>query len=350
MEGARKKADAGKLAFGTIDSWLVYKLTDALHVTDVTNASRTLLYNINDLNWDDELCEMLDIPMSMLPTVLPSSGVFGYTSPHHLNGACIPITGVAGDQQASLFGQACFEKGSVKTTYGTGGFMLMNTGNKIFRSKQGLLTTIAWGIRNEITYALEGSVFVAGSAVQWMRDGLNLIKEAKETEELALKLKDNEGVYLVPAFVGLGTPHWDSEAKGTILGLTRGTDDRHISRAILESICYQTKDVLDAMHQDVNTDIKGFKVDGGATENNFMLQFQSDIIKLKVERPCILETTALGVAYLAGLETGYWESQDDIKSCWKLDKIFTPLMPDTEIEKNLNGWKKAVEATRLFKL
>ncbi|MDL2292871.1 glycerol kinase GlpK [Acholeplasma sp. OttesenSCG-928-E16] len=350
VDGARDLAKKGELCFGTIDSWLMYKLTDEIHVTDYTNASRTLIYNINELKWDEELCKILDIPMNILPEVKPSSGLFGYTAPYHFYGAVVPIAGVAGDQQASLFGQTCFEKGSVKNTYGTGGFMLMNTGSELVKSNHGLLTTIAWGLDDKVTYALEGSVFVAGSAVQWMRDGLKMITDAKDTEELALNIKDNEGVYMVPAFVGLGTPYWDQEAKGTLLGMTRGTNANHIARAILEAICYQTKDVLDAMQKDVNTDIKYFKVDGGATANNFLLQFQADIIELNVERPTILETTALGAAYLAGLSTKYWKSLDEIKKIWKRDRLFEPKMDAKTRKKNLSGWQKAIEVTMQFKI
>ena len=350
VEGAKEKAKKNELCFGTIDSWIIYKLTSSVHATDYTNASRTMLYNINELKWDEELCEILNIPMSILPKVLPSSGIFGYTAPYHFYGQKVPIAGVAGDQQAALFGQTCFEKGDVKNTYGTGGFMLMNTGKELVKSKHGLLTTIAWGINNEIYYALEGSVFVAGSAVQWMRDELKMIDSAGETEGLALSIKSNEGVYIVPAFVGLGTPHWDSNARGIMFGITRATNKKHIARAILEAICYQTKDVLDAMQKDVKANITRFKVDGGAIANNFLLQFQADIINLKVEKPTILETTALGVAYLAGLATKYWDSLEEVKSSWKLDKEFNPNMDNQVRKENLVGWEKAVQVTKQFKV
>ncbi|QWB96384.1 glycerol kinase GlpK [Mycoplasmatota bacterium] len=350
VEGARALADHGDLCFGTIDSYIIYKLTGEVHATDYTNASRTLLFNIHTLKWDKELCDMLDIPMSMLPEVKPSSHIFGFTLPYHFFGSKIPISGVAGDQQAALFGQTCFEKGDVKNTYGTGCFMLMNTGDKVIHSKHGLLSTIAWGIDNKVTYALEGSVFVGGSAVQWLRDGLKLIKNASETEMLAKAFKSNEGVYMVPAFVGLGTPYWDSEAKGAIFGLTRGTTREHMARAVLESICYQSMDVLKAMELDAGFQIKAFKVDGGATANDFLLQFQSDILDLDVLRPQILETTALGAAYLSGLSSGYWKDLDEIKRLWKLEKEFNPKMTKKNREKYTTGWKIAVKATQAFKL
>lgn len=349
VPGARKKANNGELMFGTIDSWLVYKLTGNIHITDYTNASRTLIYNIHELKWDKELCQILDIPMSMLPEVKSSSEIYGNTLPYHFFGESVPISGIAGDQQAALFGQACFEKGMVKNTYGTGCFMLMNTGTQPVISQNGLLTTIAWGINNEITYALEGSVFVAGSSVQWLRDGIKLIESAQETEELATSLDSNEGVYIVPAFVGLGTPYWDSDARGAIFGLTRGTSKEHIARATLEAICYQSMDVLRAMEEDTKIPIQSFKVDGGATVNSFLMQFQSDILNLNVERPVIQETTALGAAYLSGLATGYWKSMDEIKSSWKLQKLFSPKMDKLTRENNIKGWKIAVSSTRKFK-
>lgn len=348
---AREKAEKGELLFGTIDTWLVYKLTgESVHVTDYTNASRTLLFNIHTLKWDEELCNILGIPMSMLPKVKSSSEIYGHTTKEHFFGSIVPISGIAGDQQAALFGQTCFEKGSVKNTYGTGCFMLMNTGAKPIESQHGLLTTIAWGIGNEVTYALEGSVFVGGSSVQWLRDGIKLIHSAKETEALAKSLPSNEGVYIVPAFVGLGTPYWDSDARGAMFGLTRGTTKEHITRAILESICYQSMDVLRAMEEDTKLPIKSFKVDGGATVNQFLMQFQSDILNLKVEQPKILETTALGAAYLAGLSTGYWETKDDIKASWQLKNLFEPSMAEDIRAKYIKGWKVAVEAARHFKL
>ncbi|MCR3906843.1 MAG: glycerol kinase GlpK [Tenericutes bacterium] len=350
VKGARERAKKGELLFGTIDSWIVYKLSGGKHITDYTNASRTLIYNIHDLKWDKELCDILDIPMKMLPDVKSSSEVYAHTIQHHFFGQKIPISGMAGDQQAALFGQTCFEKGMVKNTYGTGCFMLMNTGEKPVQSEHGLLTTIAWGIQGKITYALEGSVFVAGSSVQWLRDGIKLINTASETENLATSLSDNDGVYIVPAFVGLGTPYWDSDAKGAIFGLTRGTTKEHLTRAILESICYQSMDVLRSMEEDTKLPIKSFKVDGGAAVNNFLMQFQSDILNLEVERPIIQETTALGAAYLAGLSTGYWKSIDEIKSSWKLEKLFKPQMDADLRKKYIHGWKIAVSATRQFKV
>lgn len=350
VEGAYELADQGKLCFGTIDSFLIYKLTGEVHATDYTNASRTLLFNIHTLAWDKELCDMLNIPMNMLPEVKPSSHIFGYTLPYHFFGSKIPVSGVAGDQQAALFGQTCFEKGDVKNTYGTGCFMLMNTGHNVIKSKNGLLSTIAWGINNEITYALEGSVFVAGSAVQWLRDGLKLIENASETETLAKAFKSNEGVYIVPAFVGLGTPYWDSKAKGAMFGLTRGTTREHMARAVLESVCYQSMDVLKSMELDAGFKINAFKVDGGATANNFLLQFQSDILDLNVLRPKILETTALGAAYLSGLSSGYWKDLEEIKNLWKLEKKFKPKMTKENRDNYTKGWKKAVKATQAFKL
>jgi glycerol kinase len=350
VSGARARADRGELLFGTIDSWLVFKLTGGKHITDYTNASRTLLYNIFDLKWDEELCHILSIPMSMLPKVKSSSEIYGKTIPYHFFGESKPISGIAGDQQAALFGQACFEKGAVKNTYGTGCFMLMNTGNQPVVSEHGLLTTIAWGIEGKITYALEGSVFVAGSSVQWLRDGIKLISSASETEALANALPSNEGVYIVPAFVGLGTPYWDSDVRGAMFGLTRGTTKEHITRAVLESICYQSMDVLRAMEKDTGIPIKQFKVDGGATINTFLMQFQSDIMNLNVERPVIMETTALGAAYLAGLSTGFWTSIDDIRSSWKLERAFKPNMSEKLRLQYIKGWHTAVSATRAFKI
>jgi len=351
VEGARDKANRGELMFGTIDTWLVYKLSgEKIHVTDYTNASRTLLYNIHELTWDQTLCHLLDIPMSMLPEVKSSSEVYGLTAPHHFFGRKVPIAGMAGDQQAALFGQACFEKGMVKNTYGTGCFMLMNTGEQPIVSEHGLLTTIAWGLDQKITYALEGSVFVAGSSVQWLRDGIKLIESASETETLANTLSSNEGVYLVPAFVGLGTPYWDSDARGALFGLTRGTTKAHITRAVLEAICYQSMDVLRAMEEDTKLPITSFKVDGGATVNRFLMQFQSDILNLRVDQPKVLETTALGAAYLAGLATGYWKSKDDIKNSWQLAHSYHPQMNDQIRQSLIKGWRVAVHSARQFKL
>lgn len=348
---AKEKAHNGELLFGTIDTWLVYKMTgETVHVTDYTNASRTLLYNIHDLKWDQEILDILGIPKSMLPKVKSSSEIYGYSTPHHFFGVKVPIAGIAGDQQAALFGQNCFEKGMVKNTYGTGCFMLMNTGEKPIISDHGLLTTIAWGLDNKITYALEGSVFVAGSSVQWLRDGIKLIQSASETEKLAKSLTSNEGVYIVPAFVGLGTPYWDSDARGAVFGLTRGTTKEHFARATLEAICYQSMDVLRAMEEDTKLPIKSFKVDGGATVNQFLMQFQSDILNLRVEQPKILETTALGAAYLAGLAVGFWKSVDDVKASWQLKKAYSPQMDEATRNHLVKGWKIAVAATQHFKI
>jgi glycerol kinase len=351
VPGARMKADRGELLFGTIDTWLVYKMTgEKVHVTDYTNASRTLLYNIHELKWDEEILSILNIPTTMLPEVKSSSEIYGYSTPHHFFGVKVPIAGIAGDQQAALFGQNCFEKGMVKNTYGTGCFMLMNTGEKPIISEHGLLTTIAWGLDNKITYALEGSVFVAGSSVQWLRDGIKLIQSASETESLAKSLPSNEGVYIVPAFVGLGTPYWDSDARGAIFGLTRGTSKEHFARAVLEAICYQSMDVLRAMEEDTQLPIKSFKVDGGATVNQFLMQFQSDILNLRVEQPKILETTALGAAYLAGLAVGFWRTTDDIKASWQLKNAYNPQMDASTRSHLIKGWKIAIEATQHFKV
>ena len=350
VKGAREKALKGKIAFGTVDSWLIYKLTGSIHKTDYSNASRTMLYNINTLNWDEELLKIMDIPKSVLPEVCDSSSFYGETSPRSFYGEKIPIMGVAGDQQASLFGQLCCKEGMVNSTYGTGCFVLMNTGDKIVHSDNGMLSTIAWKFNNQIVYALEGSVFVGGSAVQWLRDGLKIIKSADETEKLAKEIKNNEGVYFVPAFVGLGTPYWDSDAKGAIFGLTRGTNERQIARAALEAICFQVHDVLKAMEADSKQTISMLKATGGATVNNYLMQFQSDIMNLRVERPFIMETTALGVAYLAGIASGYWKNIDDIKKSKKEDTQYIPKMEETSREKLLYGWKKAVESTRNFKI
>lgn len=349
VDGAYEQAKRGELCFGTIDCFLIYKLTGTVHATDYSNASRTMLFNIHTLKWDEELCNMLDIPMSMLPAVKPSSFTFGYTLPYHFFGQRTPISGVAGDQQAALFGQTCFDPGDVKNTYGTGCFMLVNTGEKVVDSSHGLLSTIAWGINNKVTYALEGSIFIAGAAVQWLRDGLEMIENASETESLSTSLKSNEGVYIVPSFVGLGTPYWDSKAKGAMFGITRDTSKKHIARAVLESICYQSLDVLNAVKQDVACDIKSFKVDGGATQNDFLLSFQSDIINQEVIRPKILETTALGVAYLAGLNVKYWKNQEEIKALWQVEKIYKPNLSKKKRDAYLKGWKTAVEATQHFK-
>ncbi|ENH97868.1 glycerol kinase [Gracilibacillus halophilus YIM-C55.5] len=350
VEGAREKAEQGKLLFGTIDTWLIYKLTGGkVHVTDYSNASRTLMYNIYDLKWDDELLDILGVPKSMLPEVRSSSEVYGETVDYHFLGENVPIAGAAGDQQAALFGQACFEEGMVKNTYGTGCFMLMHTGESPVRSDHGLLTTLACGIDGKVEYALEGSIFVAGSAVQWLRDGLHMFQNAEETEHYATRVESSDGVYLVPAFVGLGTPYWDSDVRGAMFGLTRGTTKDHVVRATLESIAYQTKDVLNAMIEDSSIEVKSLRVDGGAVANNFLMQFQSDLLEVPVERPEVIETTALGSAYLAGLAVGYWQDRDEIRQQWQVDQRFTSAMDDATRHQLYQGWKKAVEAARTFK-
>ncbi|WNF37482.1 glycerol kinase GlpK [Bacillaceae bacterium IKA-2] len=350
VDGAREKADNGELLFGTIDTWLIWKLSGGkAHVTDYSNASRTLMYNIYDLAWDDELLEMLTVPKSMLPEVRPSSEIYANTVDYHFFGEAVPISGAAGDQQAALFGQACYEKGMAKNTYGTGCFMLMNTGEKAVKSNHGLLTTIAWGIDGKVEYALEGSIFVAGSAIQWLRDGLRMFNSASDSESYAARVDSTDGVYMVPAFVGLGTPYWDSEVRGAIFGLTRGTTKEHFVRATLESLAYQTKDVLTAMEADSGIKLKTLRVDGGAVANNFLMQFQSDILGVRVQRPIISETTALGAAYLAGLAVGFWSDQAEIAKQWKIDKTYEVNM-ETEVQKELySGWKKAIEATTAFK-
>ncbi|MEN0660977.1 glycerol kinase GlpK [Caldifermentibacillus hisashii] len=350
VEGAKEKAEQGKLLFGTIDTWLIWKLSGGrAHVTDYTNASRTLMYNIYELKWDDELLDILGVPKSMLPEVRPSSEIYANTIDYHFFGHQVPIAGVAGDQQAALFGQACYQEGMAKNTYGTGCFMLMNTGEKAVKSEHGLLTTIAWGLDGKVEYALEGSIFVAGSAIQWLRDGLRMFKEAKDSEAYAARVSSTDGVYMVPAFVGLGTPYWDSDVRGAVFGLTRGTSKEHFIRATLESLAYQTRDVLSAMEQDSGIALKTLRVDGGAVQNNFLMQFQSDILNVPVERPIVSETTALGAAYLAGLAVGYWESQEEIAKQWVIDKKFEPGMSDFEREKLYEGWKKAVHAAMAFK-
>ncbi|HEY9576817.1 MAG TPA: glycerol kinase GlpK [Pseudobacillus sp.] len=351
VEGARERAGKGELLFGTIDTWLIWKLSGGqVHVTDYSNASRTLMYNIHDLKWDDELLNILTVPQSMLPEVRPSSEIYGKTAPYHFFGKEVPIAGAAGDQQAALFGQACYEEGMAKNTYGTGCFMLMNTGEKAVSSKHGLLTTIAWGIDGKVEYALEGSIFVAGSAIQWLRDGLRMIKNAVDTEKYAVRVASSEGVYVVPAFVGLGTPYWDSDVRGAVFGLTRGTSKEHFIRATLESLAYQTKDVLDAMEADSGISLKALRVDGGVVKNNFLMQFQSDMLRVPVERPTINETTALGAAYLAGLAVGFWQSRDEISSNWQMEKKFKPEMSEEEQTSLYRGWQKAVEAALLFKV
>jgi len=344
VEGVRERAEKGELAFGTIDTWLLWKLTEGrVHATDYSNASRTMLFNIKTLEWDDELCEKFQAPKSLLPNVLPSSAEYGYTT---LFGGKIPITGIAGDQQSALFGQGCFEAGMAKNTYGTGCFMLMNTGTEAVKSNNGLLTTIAWGLNGKVEYALEGSVFVAGAAIQWLRDEVRLVDTAPDSEHFAKKVADTNGVYVVPAFTGLGAPHWDAYARGVITGLTRGANKNHIIRATLESLAYQTKDVLDAMEKDAGTQLKSLKVDGGACANNFLMQFQADILGCPVDRPSIVETTAMGASYLAGLAVGFWKDQDEVAAAWKLDRTFEPMMDADTRAKLYKGWTKAVDRAK----
>lgn len=350
VDGVREQAENGDLLFGTIDTWLVYKLTGGKeHITDYSNASRTLMYNIYDLQWDDELLDMLDVPKSMLPEVKQSSEVYGKTVDYHFFGHEIPIAGIAGDQQAALFGQACFEKGMAKNTYGTGGFMLMNTGSKGVQSENGLLTTLAWGVDGKVEYALEGSIFVSGSAIQWLRDGLKLIESTPASESLADAVDSTDGVYVVPAFVGLGTPYWDSDVRGAVFGLTRGTQKEHFVRATLESLAYQTKDVVGAMIADSGINLKTLRVDGGAVRNDFLMQFQSNMLDVSVERPVVNETTALGAAYLAGLAVGYWESKEEIAEQWKVERTFENELDDDKRKELYTGWKKAVKAAQVFK-
>ncbi|MBM7599420.1 glycerol kinase [Virgibacillus halotolerans] len=350
VEGAREKADNGDLLFGTVDSWLVYKLSGGTtHITDYSNAARTLMYNIYDLKWDDELLDILTVPKSMLPEVHQSSEVYANTVDYHFFGHEVPIAGIAGDQQAALFGQACFEKGMAKNTYGTGCFMLLNTGEEGVVSENGLLTTLAWGVDGKVEYALEGSIFVAGSAIQWLRDGLQIIEDSPQSEDYATKVDSTDGVYMVPAFVGLGTPYWDSDARGAMFGLTRGTTREHIVRATLESLAYQTKDVMDAMITDSDIDLKILRVDGGAVKNDFLMQFQSNILNASVERPVIQETTALGSAYLAGLAVGYWKDKEEIAKQWKNERTFESELDTEKRDELYAGWQKAVEATRKFK-
>lgn len=347
VDGAREKAEKGDLLFGTVDTWLIWNLTHGkVHATDYTNASRTMLYNIKELKWDERLLKELGIPKQMLPDVRDSSGNYGYANLGGTGGHRVPIAGVAGDQQSALFGQACFGEGESKNTYGTGCFLLMNTGEKFVKSSHGLVTTIAIGLEGKVQYALEGSIFIGGASVQWLRDELRLVNESKDTEYFARKVKDNGGVYVVPAFVGLGAPYWDMYARGAILGLTRGANKNHIIRATLESIAYQTRDVLEAMQEDSGIQLAELKVDGGAAANNFLMEFQSDILGVKVRRPVVLETTALGAAYLAGLAVGFWESKEEIKGKWILDREFTPNMEEEEKEKKYRGWKKAVSRAR----
>ena len=344
VAGARARAEKGELCFGTIDTWLVWKLTNGqVHVTDVSNASRTMLFNIHELAWDQELLEIFDIPAAMLPTVKSSSEIYGHTQ-HILTAHSIPIAGIAGDQQSALFGQMCTHPGMVKNTYGTGCFMLMNTGEKAVPSTHNLLTTIAWQVNGVTHYALEGSVFIAGAVVQWLRDGLKIIRTAAEVENLAAEVPDSGGVYVVPAFAGLGAPYWNQHARGTIVGITRGTTGAHFARAALDSIAYQTMDVLKAMEADSGISIKELRVDGGATANNLLMQFQSDMLGTKVVRPVVIETTAIGAAYLAGLAVGFWSSLEEIQSQWQMERVFSPEMEAEQRDELGTGWKKAINA------
>ncbi|MEE9408095.1 MAG: glycerol kinase GlpK [Polaribacter sp.] len=348
VEGVRERAEKGDLLLGTIDSWLVWNFSKKQkHITDVSNASRTLLFNINTMSWDDELLALFTIPKSMLPEVKQSSEIYGHTESTFLE-SNIPISGIAGDQQAALFGQMCTKKGMVKNTYGTGCFMLMNIGDKPIKSKNNLLTTVAWRINNKTTYAFEGSVFIAGAAVQWLRDGLKIIRNSSEVEALANSVKDSGGVYFVPAFAGLGAPYWNQNAQGTIFGLTRGSTDAHIARATLDAIAYQSMDILKAMEADAETSIKELRVDGGATINNTLMQFQADVLNTKTIRPKIVETTAMGAAFLAGLAVGFWESEKEIQEIWQVDKEFKPLEVRDKIDKNIKGWYKAIKALEFW--
>ncbi|HEX8889059.1 MAG TPA: glycerol kinase GlpK [Pyrinomonadaceae bacterium] len=348
VDGLRERALRDEIAFGTIDSWLVWKLTGGrAHVTDYSNASRTLLYNIHDLCWDKELLEILDVPDSILPSVKPSSYVYAQTDEGVFFGASVPIAGIAGDQQAALFGQTCYEVGHAKNTYGTGCFLLLNTGGAAVASREGMLTTIAWGIGGEpVEYALEGAVFITGAAVQWLRDGLGIIKTASETESLARTLDSNDGVYFVPALVGLGAPHWDAYARGTITGITRGTTRAHLARAALESMCYQTRDVVQAMERDSGIKLKEIRADGGAVGNDFLMQFQADILGVAVEVPAVTETTSLGAAYLAGLAVGFWKGKEELCAKWKVARRFEPQMSEAEREKLYERWLEAVRRAR----
>ncbi len=347
-DGLKQRAENGEIAFGTIDSWLVWKLTGGrAHVTDYSNASRTLMYNIQDLCWDKELLEILGVPEAILPDVKPSADVYGYTDPGAFFGESVAVAGIAGDQQAALFGQACYGEGLAKNTYGTGSFILLNTGREAVASREGLLTTIAWGIGDEpVEYALEGAVFITGAAVQWLRDGLQIIKAAGETEVLAKSVESNGGVYFVPALVGLGAPHWDAYARGTITGITRGTTRAHLARAALESMCYQTRDVVEAMEQASGISLKEIRADGGAVTNSFLMQFQSDILNVPVEVPQITETTSLGAAYLAGLAVGFWESREELDAKWKAARRYEPQMKEEERERLYGRWLKAVERAK----
>lgn len=346
VEGAREKAERGDLLFGTIDTWLIWNMTGGkVHITDYSNASRTMMFNINTLEWDDEILSLLNIPKIMLPEPKPSSCIYGKTM-DTIFGGPITIAGAAGDQQAALFGQTCFETGEGKNTYGTGCFLLMNTGEAPVYSKNGLVTTIAWGLDGKVNYALEGSVFVCGAAIQWLRDELNIMEKSSDSEAMALSVPDSCGLYVVPAFVGLGAPYWDPYARGAVLGITRGANKNHLVRATLESLAYQTSDLIQAMTDDLGKNMSALKVDGGASGNNFLMQFQADVLGCEVERPVCIETTSLGAAYLAGLATGYWESTDDIVENWQVDRVFEPNMTSADRTEKLFGWKKAVERVR----
>ena len=346
VEGAREKAEAGKLLFGTIETWLIWKLTDGkVHVTDYSNASRTMMFNIHTLEWDDEILKLLDIPKCMLPEPKPSSCVYGQSS-DNIFGGPIKIAGAAGDQQSALFGQTCFNQGEGKNTYGTGCFLLINTGEKPVVSHNGLVTTIAWGLDGKVNYALEGSIFVCGAAIQWLRDEIDILESSPQSEEMAKAVPDAGGLYVVPAFVGLGAPYWDPYARGAVLGITRGANKYHLVRATLESLAYQTKDLIDAMVEDLGEHLVSLKVDGGASANDFLMQFQADIMGCEVKRPVCIETTSLGAAYLAGLATGYWENKEDVIKNWQVEKTFTPDMDDQKREELLTGWKKAVSCVR----
>ena len=349
VEGAQEKAERGDLIFGTVDTWLLWNLSGGkAHVTDYSNASRTMLYNIYELKWDEELLSMLDIPAAMLPEVRPSSCVYAKTAPVHFFGSEVPIAGIAGDQQSALFGHGCFTPGMAKNTYGTGCFMLMNTGDRPIRSRHGMLSTIAWGFDGRVEYALEGSIFVAGSAIQWLRDGLEMIHTAPESEVVAAQAEDTGGVYVVPAFVGLGAPYWDDKARGAVFGLTRGTTRAHFVRATLESLAYQTKDIIDAMSKDSGIGLSELKVDGGAVANNLLMQFQSDLLNVPVERPALNEVTALGAACLAGLAVGFWESREEVARNYQTDRIFHPQISEEERKKLYKGWQAAVKAACSF--
>ena len=345
VEGAREKAEKGELLFGTVETWLIWKLTKGrVHVTDYSNASRTMLFNINTLEWDQEILDLLQIPKVMLPEPMPSSCVYGHTDPSYFGGP-IPIGGAAGDQQSALFGQVCFHPGAAKNTYGTGCFLLMNTGEKPVFSQNGLVTTIAWGLDGKVEYALEGSIFVAGAAIQWLRDEMRLIDSAADSEYMAGKVKDTNGCYVVPAFTGLGAPHWDPYARGTIVGITRGVNKYHIIRATLESLAYQVNDVLGAMEADSGISLTSLRVDGGASANDFLMQTQADIIGAPVKRPRCIETTAMGAAYLAGLATGYWKSREEVKENWAIDQVFEPAIDEEERKQKIKGWNKAVRCS-----